>query len=86
MLESHISTVRSVAFSHSARLVLTSDDRTVKIWDTGSDECLQTLNIGKALFNMSFDTTGSHLHAEVGAIVISASSVSNITTERRGSM
>jgi WD40 repeat protein len=33
-----------VAFSHdSARLASASDDRTVKIWDASSGECLQTL-------------------------------------------
>ena len=37
-------TVRSVAFSHdSARLASASDDKTVKIWDASSGECLQTL-------------------------------------------
>ncbi|KAF7504607.1 hypothetical protein GJ744_002034 [Endocarpon pusillum] len=43
-LEGHSSSVFSVAFSpDSARLASASDDRTVKIWDTGSGACLYTL-------------------------------------------
>ncbi|KAF2174705.1 beta transducin-like protein HET-D2Y [Zopfia rhizophila CBS 207.26] len=80
-LEGHRGRVQSVAFSHdSTRLASASLDRKVKIWDVSSGECLQTLNTGKVLFNISFETTGSYLHTEIGAIVISASSVSNITT------
>jgi WD40 repeat protein len=59
--------------------VSASYDRTVKIWDTGSGECLQTLGIGKMLFNISFDTTGLYLHTEIGTIDIDASSASNMT-------
>ena len=47
--------------------------------DASSGDCLQTLNAGKVLFNISFDITGSHLHAEIGTIVINASPVSSIT-------
>ena len=65
--------VRSVAFSpDSARLASASHDNTVKIWDASSGECLQTLDIGKALFNISVDTTGSYLHTEMGTIAIDA--------------
>src|SRR2546423_3421893 len=43
-LEGHSSLVHSVAFSHdSARLASASADKTVKIWDASSGECLQTL-------------------------------------------
>ena len=77
-LEGHSSGVRSVAFSHdSARLASASWDGTVKIWDASSGECLQTLEIGKALFNISFDITGSYLHTEIGPIALEASSSSN---------
>src|SRR5271163_72815 len=78
-LEGHSGWVLSVAFSHdSARLASASDDNTVKIWDASSGECLQTLDIGKALFNISVDTTGSYLHTEIGTIAIDASA-SNMT-------
>jgi WD40 repeat protein len=79
-LEGHSDRVNSVAFSHdSARLASASDDKTVKIWDASSGECLQTLEIGKALFNISFDTTGSCLHTGIGTIAVDASSALNMT-------
>ncbi|OCK73180.1 hypothetical protein K432DRAFT_313490, partial [Lepidopterella palustris CBS 459.81] len=65
-LEGHIDKVWSVAFSHdSTRLATSSWDKTVKIWDASSGKCLQTLEIGWTLFNISFDATGSYLHTEI---------------------
>ena len=79
-LEGHSAWVHSVAFSHdSTRLASVSDDNTIKIWDASSGECLQTLGIGKALFHISIDTTGSYLHTEIGTIAIDASSASSMT-------
>jgi WD40 repeat protein len=78
-LKGHSRGVSSVGFSpDSTRLASASYGSTVKIWDV-SGECLQTLNIGQALLNISFDTTGSYLHSEIGTIDIDASSVSNMT-------
>src|SRR2546423_809964 len=78
-LEGHSDSVRLVAFSHdSARLASASDDNTVKMWDASSGKCLHTLEIGKLLFNISFDTTGSCLHTEIGTIAVNAST-SNMT-------
>ncbi|KAF2177807.1 YVTN repeat-like/Quino protein amine dehydrogenase [Zopfia rhizophila CBS 207.26] len=72
-LEGHSSYVSSVAFSHdSARLASASGDGTIKIWDASSRACLQTLKIGKVLRNISFGTTSSYLHTEIGAVSISA--------------
>jgi WD40 repeat protein len=72
-LEGHTNAVSSAAFSHdSVRLASASYDRTVKIWDTRTSECLQTLDIGKKLYNVAFDTTGSYLHTNIGTIVIDA--------------
>jgi WD40 repeat protein len=72
-LKGHISDVTSVAFSHdSTRLASASDDSTVKIWDASSGACLQTLHVKRGLNKISFDTTGSYLHTEVGTITISA--------------
>jgi WD40 repeat protein len=79
-LAGHRRWVNSVAFSHdSTRLASASDDSTIKIWDARSGKCLHTLEIGKALFNISFDTTGSSLHTEFGTFAIDASSASNMT-------
>jgi WD40 repeat protein len=82
-LEGHSDGVRSVAFSHdSARLASASggNDKTVKIWDASSGECLQTLSIGKTVFNISFDTTGSYLHTDIGTVALKVSSSPNITS------
>ncbi|KAF2625515.1 beta transducin-like protein HET-E4s [Macroventuria anomochaeta] len=70
-LEGHSSYVMSVAFSHdSSKLASASYDNTVKVWDASSGACLQTLNIGKALYNLSFDPTSSFLRFEIGPIAI----------------
>jgi hypothetical protein len=36
--------------------------------------------MNKSLFNISFDATGSYLHTEIGAVVISASTILNNAT------
>jgi hypothetical protein len=43
-----------------------------------SGKCQETLGISRAVWNISFDTTGSYLHTEIGAININASSSSTI--------
>ncbi|KAF2193662.1 WD40 repeat-like protein [Zopfia rhizophila CBS 207.26] len=76
----HSGSVNSVAFSHdSARLASASNDREVMFWDASSGECLQTLSVSKALFNISFDTSGLYLHTEIGTIAIDVLSASNMT-------
>jgi hypothetical protein len=45
----------------------------------GGGECLQTLSIGKAIFDVSINTTGLWLYAGTGTIAIDASTASNIT-------
>ncbi|KAF2174943.1 WD40 repeat-like protein, partial [Zopfia rhizophila CBS 207.26] len=85
-LKGHGDSVKSVAFSHdSARLASASPDKTVKVWDASSGKCLQTFGVGKALPNISFDTTGSYLRIEIGTIIINAcASTSNITPSVMG--
>ncbi|OCK95110.1 uncharacterized protein K441DRAFT_558120 [Cenococcum geophilum 1.58] len=80
VLEGHGNLVDAVAFSHdSARLASASWNKTVKIWDASSGDCLQTLEIGKALAKISFDGTSSYLRTEIGTIDINASSALNTT-------
>ena len=68
-----------MAFSHdSAQLALASNDKTVKIWDASSGACLETHNIGKALFDLSFNSIGFALYTETITIVIRSSEVSSI--------
>ena len=72
-LEDHSLWVRLVAFSYDlAQLVLALDNNIVKIWDASSGECLQTLEVGKALFRILFDIFNLYLYTEIGAINISA--------------
>ncbi|KAF2471777.1 uncharacterized protein BDR25DRAFT_196547, partial [Lindgomyces ingoldianus] len=50
ILESHNDSANSGAFSYdSGRLASVSLDRTVKICNTSSGDCLQTLEVGNAL-------------------------------------
>jgi WD40 repeat protein len=70
-LEGHSSYVSSVAFSHdSARLASASGDKTVKIWDASNGACLQILQLGKSVYDVSFDSTSSFLHTEIGTIAL----------------
>jgi len=39
-----------------------------------SSVCIQTLEVGKTLRDMSFDATGSYLHTKIVTVVINASS------------
>jgi WD40 repeat protein len=70
-LEGHSSIVNSVAFSHdSTKLASASHDHTVKVWDASSGACLQILYIGRILESLSFDSTSSFLHSDIGTIAM----------------
>ncbi|PVI00227.1 hypothetical protein DM02DRAFT_672188 [Periconia macrospinosa] len=61
-LEGHSDSVSSVAFSpNSARLASTSYDKTVKIWDTSSGICLQTLVHSDWVFFVTFSPCGARV-------------------------
>ena len=55
-----------------------SNDKTVRIWDRKSGECLQTLEAGVGFEHISFDPTGSYLHTANGTIDISFLSNVNV--------
>jgi WD40 repeat protein len=77
MFESHRDYVSSVALSHdSTRLASASHDKTVKVWDASSGACLHTLKVNEFLYSLSFDSTGSFLHSEMGTIAIHSSGAS----------
>ncbi|KAF2737041.1 NACHT-domain-containing protein [Polyplosphaeria fusca] len=72
-LEGHSDAVSSVAFSHDSTLLASaSHDRTVRVWEVGSGECLHTVNVERALYRITFDSSGNYLHTDNGIINISA--------------
>ncbi|KAF1936956.1 HET-domain-containing protein [Clathrospora elynae] len=50
------------------------------IWDASSGTCLQTLEIMSS--NVAFDSTGSHLHTDIGLVAIIASQRSDVTVNK----
>lgn len=69
-LEGHGGWVSSVVFSTDGeRLASGSFDGTVKIWDAATGACVQTLNVGRALYRLSFDpTTNTLLSTDIGLL------------------
>ncbi|KAK3942456.1 hypothetical protein QBC46DRAFT_426235 [Diplogelasinospora grovesii] len=70
-LKGHSEVITLVAFSpDSKQVVSASRDRTVKIWDALTGQCLQTLDVSRELEAISFDSTGSCLLTDIGDIVL----------------
>ncbi|KAJ6192365.1 hypothetical protein J3E72DRAFT_409065, partial [Bipolaris maydis] len=70
-----------LAFSHdSTWLASASNDSTIKIWDASSGTCVHTLDIGRVLSSLSFDSTSTSLYTDIGIIAIPSFQIS-ISTE-----
>lgn len=69
-LEGHDSLVSSVVFSADGqRLASSSRDKSVKIWDTYSGECLKMLQVNQVLTDLRFDLMTNHcLYTEIGPL------------------
>jgi WD40 repeat protein len=68
-LEGHGGWVRSVVFSPDGqRLVSGSDDNTVKIWDVATGVCIQTVDIGRSLYRLSFNPATNSLSTDIGLL------------------
>ncbi|KAL8329143.1 hypothetical protein RB597_004737 [Gaeumannomyces tritici] len=69
-LEGHSNWVRSVAFSADGqKLASASRDKTVKLWDAATGACVTTFEGHSD--TVSFDATGSYLHTDFGAKLLS---------------
>jgi WD40 repeat protein len=56
----------SVIFSQDSKLLPSAScDKTVKVWDASSGQCLQILNIGKVTYVKSFDIMYIQVHLEL---------------------
>jgi WD40 repeat protein len=76
-LEDHSLSVNSVVISHDSKLLTSASyDKTVKVWDASSGQCLQSLDVERFTSVKSFDITNSYLETDIGTVCLSLSSVS----------
>jgi WD40 repeat protein len=78
-VNSHDMTASAMAFSHdSTRLAAASDDNTIWIWDASSGACLWMLGVNQSIRSLSFDSTGSLLHTDIGTVAINSLEISSL--------
>jgi WD40 repeat protein len=81
IMDSQNKSFRSITFSHdSSRLAAAFGENIVKVFDAKSGVCLQTLSVDRKITSLSFDSTGSHLHTNVGTIAVDSSETSSLVT------
>src|SRR5436190_15892014 len=69
------------SFLQYKRLASASYDRTVKVWDTASGKCLQTLDVSTPPLNISFDTADQYIRTDIG-VILDVSSASSTALSR----
>src|SRR3569833_3182872 len=80
-LEGLSDSVNSVSCSGDSRQVASASwGRTVKLWDAATRQCLQTFNVNKAIYTVSFDAAGSCLYTNAGRILLSKPSAPTPTS------
>jgi len=68
----------AVAFSPDGTMLATSMAfsgivvHDVKLWDVAKGQCVQAFNIGRYIFDLSFDSSGAHLHTNFGTFPLDA--------------
>ncbi|MDR0495756.1 MAG: WD40 repeat domain-containing protein [Treponema sp.] len=65
-LTGHTGNINSVAYSPNGRQILTaSNDRSIKIWDAGSGQCVRTINCDSPVENTVYNPNGRQIAAAI---------------------
>ena len=73
ILDGHFDAVRLVTFSHDGNLLASSsDDETVRLWDSATGTALQTLQIDAIIDRISFSEYENYLETDRGLLELQA--------------